>query len=142
MIVDASNLLLGRLATSVAKKALIGEKIDIINCENAVISGKKKMIIARYKQQKERGEHSHGPFFQSMPDRFVRRTIRGMLPYKTPKGRDAFKRIMCHIGTPTEFKDGKKIEIKEADAQKLPILSSITVGEVCSLLGGKSRWLK
>ena len=37
MIVDANNLVLGRLATVVAKKGLLGEKVDVINCENCRI---------------------------------------------------------------------------------------------------------
>ena len=37
MIIDAKNLVLGRMATVVAKEALLGEKIDIINCEKAVV---------------------------------------------------------------------------------------------------------
>ena len=49
MILDATNLILGRMATAVAKKALLGEKIDIVNCENAVISGNKYQILERYK---------------------------------------------------------------------------------------------
>ncbi len=38
MIIDANNMILGRLASFAAKKALLGEKIDVINCEKAVIS--------------------------------------------------------------------------------------------------------
>jgi len=39
MIVDASNMILGRMVSYVAKKALLGEKVDIVNCEKAVITG-------------------------------------------------------------------------------------------------------
>ncbi|MFH1328337.1 MAG: uL13 family ribosomal protein [Candidatus Bathyarchaeota archaeon] len=40
-IVDATNLIVGRLASSVTKRLLSGEKIVIINAEKAVFSGKK-----------------------------------------------------------------------------------------------------
>ncbi len=135
MIIDASNLLLGRMATVVAKKALLGEKIDIVNCENALISGKRNMILAHYRHKKERGTYKHGPFFYSMPDKFVRRTIRGMLPYRTKRGLDAYKRIMCYIGVPAELKSTKIESIQVANAEKLPILHKISVGEVCNQLG-------
>ena len=41
MIIDGNNLILGRLGSFVAKKALLGKKIDIINCKNIIITGKK-----------------------------------------------------------------------------------------------------
>ena len=45
MIIDASNLILGRLATFVAKQALLGEQVFIANCEKSVISGDKANIL-------------------------------------------------------------------------------------------------
>ena len=81
MIIDATNLILGRMAAFAAKKALLGEKVDIINCEKAVVSGSKRDVLARYKQKRERTTIK-GPFFPKVADRFVRRTVRGMLPYK------------------------------------------------------------
>ena len=36
--IDATNLILGRLASYAAKKAQLGENVDIINCEAAVIT--------------------------------------------------------------------------------------------------------
>jgi len=45
MIIDATNLILGRLGTYVAKKALLGNKIDIVNCENSVVTGNRKRIF-------------------------------------------------------------------------------------------------
>jgi len=53
MIVDAKDLIVGRLATVVSKKALMGEKIDIVNCEKAIITGKKTEIYSRLKKRGE-----------------------------------------------------------------------------------------
>ena len=69
-----------------------------------------------------------------MPDRFVRRSIRGMLDYKRGRGRDAFKRIMCYISVPDEFKSGKIETIKEASRERLKTLNFITIGEICKFL--------
>ena len=55
MLIDANNKIVGRLGTVVAKKALLGEKIDIVNAENAVISGRKDVIFAKFKQKVSRG---------------------------------------------------------------------------------------
>jgi large subunit ribosomal protein L13 len=137
IVVDAKDLILGRLATNVAKKALLGETINIINCEKAVITGNKNTILSLYKRRMEMGVHTNGPFLPRMPDRFVRRTIRGMLPYKTPKGRDAYKRIMCFSGIPKEFASEKTITFVNANIDKLPYLKFITVKEICKFLGAK-----
>jgi len=136
MIVDANNLIVGRMATFVAKKALLGEKIEIVNCENAVMTGSKKQVFARFKQKIELGTHK-GPFLHRNPERIVRRIIRGMLPYKKEKGAKAFKRIMCHVGVPNEFKDKKMETLKDADVSKLPNLKFVSIGDVSKFLGGK-----
>lgn len=136
MIIDAKDLILGRVATVAAKKALLGETVDIVNCEHAVVSGDKQEVLRLYKRKKERGTFK-GPIFFRSPDRFVRRTVRGMLPYKQPKGRAAFERIMCYVGVPPEFA-GKKLEtIAEANVAKLPSNKYVRVREICRSLGGK-----
>ena len=47
MIIDANNLILGRMATFIAKQALLGEDIKIVNCEKAVITGDRKEILLK-----------------------------------------------------------------------------------------------
>lgn len=71
-----------------------------------------------------------------LPDRFVRRTIRGMLPYKQPKGVAAFKKIRCFMGVPDKFKDIPSNE-KIKGTTQLPNFKFITIGELCKSLGGK-----
>jgi|SRR3989344_1583274 len=137
MIIDATNLIVGRFATQVAKKALLGESVDIVNCENAVISGKRDNIIGEYMQKKQRGIPTKGPFISTLPDRFVKRIIRGMLPYKQEKGEKAFKRIKCHIGLPESLKEQKMHSISDASLSKLSSQDYVRVGELCKLIGGK-----
>ena len=137
MIIDATNLIVGRFATQVAKKALLGESVDIVNCENAVISGKRDNIIGEYMQKKQRGIPTKGPFISTLPDRFVKRIIRGMLPYKQEKGEKAFKRIKCHIGLPESLKEQKMHSISDASFSKLSSQDYVRVGELCKLIGGK-----
>jgi len=139
MIVDAKDLIVGRMATVVVKKALLGEKIDIVNSEKAIITGNKKNILGGYKKQDERGGPFHGPFLPKMPDRFLRRVIRGMLPYKQERGKSAFGRIMCHISIPDQFKNKKMERIKDADISRIKTLKYITVGEICRFLNNK-KW--
>ena len=39
IVIDATDLLLGRFAGYAAKQALLGKEIRVINCEKAVVSG-------------------------------------------------------------------------------------------------------
>ncbi len=137
MIIDATNLVLGRLATKAAKAALLGEQVTVINCEKAVISGKKETVFKRYKQKQDMGIPAKGPFILRMPDRFVRRIIRGMLPYKQPRGAEAFKRITCFLGVPKEQEGKATSVLAEANSRKLPTGKFVTVKEVCTFLGAK-----
>ena len=137
MIIDATDLIVGRLGSLVAKKALLGEKIDIVNCEKAAVSGSRMNVLAKFKTKRERATIRKGPFMSRMPDRFVRRIIRGMLPYKKDKGVKAFDRIMCYIGVPKEF-EGKKFEtFDEANITKRQMIKYVKVADICRELGAK-----
>lgn len=135
MLVDATNQIVGRMGTFVAKKALLGEKIDIVNAEKAVISGKRANVLADFKQKVHRGTWAKGPHYLRDPDRLLKRLFRNMLPYKTARGREAFKNITCWIGVPEQFKSQKTVTFKEADASKLSI-HSVSVMEISRFLGG------
>ncbi|MBW2967748.1 50S ribosomal protein L13 [Candidatus Woesearchaeota archaeon] len=136
MLIDATDLIVGRLGAIVAKKALLGEKIDIVNAENAVISGKKAQVLANYKQRVERKTWSKGPHYKRNPDMLLKRLIRDMLPYKKPRGIAAYKRIMCWEGVPDQFKDQKPESLEEAHASKLPSFDYVSVKQLSRFLGG------
>lgn len=138
MIVDAKDLILGRMAAYVAKKALLGEKIDVVNCEKAVVTGNREFTFGQYHFKKNIGRNPYkGPFYPRMADTIVRRTIRGMLPFKKAKGREAYKRVMCWIGTPSQFKDKKMETIKEANLSKLTNNKYVAVGLISKQLGAR-----
>lgn len=137
IIIDAKNKVLGRIATYAAKQALLGEEVKIVNCELAVITGKKDEILARYNQRRQRGIPSRGPFFPRMPDRLVRRTVRGMLPWSQTRGREAFKRVLCYVGIPEEYASQKMVSVEGADLSKVINTNFLTVKELTRLLGAK-----
>lgn len=136
-IIDASNLILGRMCSKIAKKLMTGEKISIVNCEKAVMSGNKQDIFNRYRSKRERGQPTKGVFYPRRPDMFLKRIIRGMLPHKKEKGRNALKNLRCFIDIPEELKNKKIESIKEANMSKLPKAVKITVKDICRFLGGK-----
>lgn len=135
--IDATNLIVGRVAAFAAKQALLGYSVKIFNCEKAVMSGNKQMLHQKYYRLiAETGQPTKGPHLSKMPDRFVRRIVRGMLDYKNPRGSAAFKRIMCYIGVPAQFKD-LKLEKVTKEAKELPVWKYSTIGDICVSLGGK-----
>ena len=131
-VIDAEGAILGRIATHVASRLLKGEDIAIINSEKAIISGKKKSIKEHYQKKRDLGTYRKGPFFPRMPDMLVKRTVRGMIPYQTPHGRTAFKKLKCYIGIPKEFEKHEKEKI--VSAEKSPA-EFMTVGDLSRVLG-------
>ena len=118
-LINADGLIVGRMASKVAKKLLNGEKVIIVNAEKAVISGRKKSKVAEAKEFLEVGSPRRGPFHYRRPDKILRKTVRGMLPFKQPKGKTAFKKLMVFMSVPEELKDQTTVTVKEAQAAKL-----------------------
>lgn len=137
IIIDATNLIVGRFATFAAKQALLGEEIAIVNCEKACITGDKDHILNEYKRKRSLGTWATGPFYHRQPDRLVRRMIRGMLPHKQPKGKSAYQRIMCYIGVPIEFQEQKSITLENAQISHVPNLKYIKIQDISKALGAK-----
>ncbi len=110
IIVDADGAITGRLASFAAKKALEGNEIVIVNSEKALISGKKESIKEHYLERRRRhGSSQKGQIFPSAPERILKRTIRGMLPHKEGRGKEALERIRCYSGIPKEYEKEKKV---------------------------------
>ena len=111
MIIDGKNAILGRLGSYAARKALHGESIDIVNSEYIIVSGKRDVVLKKYKHKLERGMPITGPFVFRREDMFVKRSIRGMLPYKQEKGLKAYKKIKCYGGIPKELEKVTPLKI-------------------------------
>ena len=138
VIIDASNLILGRVATFAAKHALQGDEVVLFNAENAVISGTKANIVEEAKRRlktRTLASQYKAPTHPRRPDTYVRRVIRGMLPRRKPKGSAALKRIRVYVGIPDEYRDKSTVKIPGANASKLRC-SFMTVGELSDELGG------
>jgi len=133
-IINADGLILGRMASIIAKRLLNNEEITIVNAERAVLSGKKKSKVVEAKKFLEVGHPRMGPFHYRRPDKILRRTVRGMLPYKQPKGKQAYKLLRVHIGMPDEFKDQKMETLIDAQAKKLTC-PYFTLGEFAKEIG-------
>ncbi len=137
MIIDAKDTVLGRVSSFAAKQLLLGNKVDIVNCEECVVSGRQHFTINEYIRKVHRGAPAKGPYFYRRPDMFVRRTIRGMLPFKKPRGQDAYKNIKCHIGFPENLKKENPIVLENSHSSKLQLSDYIRVKDICNAAGWK-----
>lgn len=133
-VVNAEGLILGRMASTIAKRLLTGEEIAVVNAEKAVVSGRRGNKIDEAKEFLAVGGVGYGPFHCRRPDRMVRKTIRGMLPFRQPKGKQAYKRLGVYLGVPDELKNEKMETVNEAQAKKLKC-SYLTIGELAKEIG-------
>jgi len=136
-VIDGSGLLVGRLSSVVAKRALNGEEIAVINAEMSVISGSRARVLGNYKHKRERGSREGGPFFPRRPDHILKRTIRGMLPYKRQRGIDAMKRIRIYVGVPYELEGMAAEKLIDAHKTRLNSPACVTLAAVSNFLGAK-----
>jgi len=137
IIINAENQIVGRLAAYVAKQAIQGQEIKIVNCEKAVVSGNKKDVIQKYKRKRSLGIPLQGPYYRRSPEFIVKRTIRGMLPYKKGKGSDAYDKIKCYKGIPDDYAEKDYQPVPGADYSKIKKAGVVTISEISKELGAK-----
>ncbi len=145
---DATNKILGRFCSHIAKKALLGEHIVIINAKDAIISGKKRDIHEKYLARLNISTATNprrGPFHERRPDTFMRRVIKQMLPRKKLRGKEAIKRVHIYISDiPNRFKNKyQKLEpneIADVDKKRLSYYNRfITLENLCLRIGWKKN---
>lgn len=139
-VYDAENLVIGRLAARVAKDALLGNRVAIVNVEKAIITGERRTVIEAYKEKfniKTSYNPRRGPFHHRRPDKLVRRIIRGMLPWPKPRGKQALKRVHVYIGVPDQFAEVEKIVLEDCKYSSLT-RKFITVGDLSHELGWRN----
>ena len=136
-VIDANNLILGRMASMVAQRLLNGEEINIINAEKAIISGRKDTTFHRYKAYVDRGSREFGPFFPRRPDQIIARTIRGMIPHKKTTGREAYNRLKVYIGVPLALSKEQASTVEAASIMRLSTNNYTVLGDLSKRLGSK-----
>ncbi|PIN94534.1 50S ribosomal protein L13 [Candidatus Pacearchaeota archaeon CG10_big_fil_rev_8_21_14_0_10_30_48] len=127
IIIDGTHATMGRLGSFVAKQALLGKKVVIVNANEVVIVGKKEDIVSKYQiLVKKGGSSQKGPRIIRTPERILKRVIRGMLPHKQMRGRDALNNIRCYNEIPAEFLEVKKIRAGKEKRGKFILLKELS----------------
>ena len=127
-VIDGSGAVLGRLASYVAKEALKGEEITILNCGEVIISGNKESIKKDFEERRTKiGSGQKGPKISRTSEKIVKRAIRGMLPnHRMGRGKIAFQRIRCYVGVPQEFEKSKTIKAGKGKPIKYSSVKNFT----------------
>ena len=126
------------MASYAAKNALSGNMVVVLNAEKAIISGRKSSIVEEAKRRlktRTLANQTTAPVHQRRPDLYFRRVVRGMLPWKKPKGKAAFHRVFVFMGVPEEYSKKKAARVPEADASKLRT-AYMTLEDLAKEIGG------
>ncbi|KAK5173821.1 60S ribosomal protein L16A [Saxophila tyrrhenica] len=118
VVIDGKGHLLGRLASIVAKQLLNGQKIVVVRCEALNISGEffraKLKYQAFMRKQTRYNAWRGGPWHYRSPSKMFWRTVRGMIPHKTPRGAAAMERLKTFEGVPPPYDHKKRMVVPQA----------------------------
>jgi large subunit ribosomal protein L13 len=131
MIINGEGAILGRLASIVAKKILMGEEVIVVNVEKVVVSGDPKKSADYFLEKRQRGSFDKGPYYPRHPDRIFRRVVRGMVPYKKTRGKTALKKLKVYVGCPADYKNLERIGKNVEELRS----KYTTLGEISRRLG-------
>ena len=137
MVINADGIILGRLCSYVAKKALLGYTVDVVNIEKAIVTGHKDVVLAKYKRFSRMGGPSFGPFIGKSSRDLFKRSLKRMLPFKKARGEEAFARVKAYKGLPLRYKDQPLGTVEGAHVSKVPNTKYIKLERVTEFLGGR-----
>ncbi|KDD76284.1 hypothetical protein H632_c285p2 [Helicosporidium sp. ATCC 50920] len=117
IVIDCRGHLLGRLASIVAKQLLSGHRIVALRCEEINMSGgmvRQKAKYERFLRKRSVSNPRHGAVKFRAPSKIFMRTVRGMVPHKTPRGACAMERLSCWEGIPPHLNTKKRVVVPDA----------------------------
>ena len=125
-VIDAEDVVLGRLATKVATVLKgkhkptytphidCGDYVIVVNADKVRLTGKKLSDKMYYNHSGYTGglrERNAQTMIERYPEEMVERAIKGMLP-KGPLGRQMFKKLFVYAGPEHEHAAQKPVELK------------------------------
>lgn len=142
IVVDGKGHLLGRLASTVAKQLLNGQKVVVVRCEALNISGeffRNKLKYHDYLRKGTRYNPTKGPFHFRAPSRILYKAIRGMISHKTARGKAALERLKVFDGIPPPYDKKKRVVVPQAlrVLRLKPGRKYTTVGKLSTSVGWK-----
>jgi large subunit ribosomal protein L13Ae len=117
IVVDAKDHLMGRLAATVAKEILNGQRVVVVRCEQLNITGslyRNKLKFDDFLLKRFSTNPTRGHFHERAPSKIFRRSVRGMIPYKTIRGAKALDLLEVYEGVPEKYETKKKWVVQQA----------------------------
>jgi len=136
VVVDARDCIMGRVASQVAERAMDGEKVAVVNAEGAVITGNREDTVETFAERRRVGS-DRGPAYPKRPDGIFKRSVRGMVPHKKPRGREALSNVRVYVGNPYD-EDGDVLDGTSLD--RLSNIKFVHLGDVSEALGATQTW--
>ncbi|XP_077290389.1 ribosomal protein L13A [Arctopsyche grandis] len=117
LLIDGRGHLLGRLSAVIAKALLEGSRVVVVRCEQLNISGnlfRNKLKFMSFLRKRCNVNPARGPFHFRAPSKILWKTIRGMLPHKTERGKAALRRLKTYEGCPPPYDNRRRLVVPGA----------------------------
>ncbi len=139
LVIDANNMVMGRLASIITKELLNGNQVIVVNVDKIIVTGSnRRSILERFlKKLQVRSNvnpRRHGPFTYRSPEGIFKRVVRGMLPRRKAKGKDAYKRLRIYRGIPNNVST-ESITVYEEARYKENSYPYMYLEEISRLIG-------
>jgi len=146
VIVDCRGHLLGRLASTIAKELLNGQRVVCVRTEEINISGslfRNKLKYALFLRKRTATNPTRGPWHYRAPSRILWRVVRGMIPHKTERGKAALERLKVFEGIPHPFDRLKRVVVPGAlkTLRLKPCRKFCVLGDLSAQVGWKHQGL-
>jgi len=118
IVVDGRGHLIGRLASVVAKELLLGQHVVVVRAEELNIAGSlfrnHLKFLSFLRKKSISNPRKHSQIHYRAPSKIFWRTLRGMMPYKTPRGAAALERLKVFEGIPAGYEMKKRMVVPAA----------------------------
>lgn len=117
VLIDGSGHLMGRLAATIAKTILNGQRVAVVRCEAINVSGnfyRNKLKVFDYLRKRMNTKPSRGPYHFRAPSKCLFKVVRGMIPRKTARGMEAMNRLKVFDGIPPPYDRMKRMVVPAA----------------------------
>lgn len=117
VLIDGRGHLFGRLASIVAAQLIRGQHVTVVRCEEILRSGSLFRNHLYWRETEHRRINTNprrGFKHFTAPSRMFWRSLRAMLPHKTPRGALALSKLKVFDGMPAPYDRKKRVVVPDA----------------------------
>merc|ERR1719163_1708459 len=117
IVIDGRGHLFGRLASIVAAQLLRGQHVTVVRCEEILRSGslfRNKLYWQATEHRRINTNPRRGFKHYTAPSRMFWRSLRAMLPHKTPRGAIALSKLKVFDGISNPYDRKKRVVVPDA----------------------------